>query len=132
MEGRARRGRPVKEHERERVPSSPVWVECSRPSQARRAAACCRAGWLATPARRCPCSPGAWVPDCLPLPLLTPPTLPTSRRRPAGQVFGFLRKRIPSEETVNEVKRMTLTKDGKGAVFDVPIKMVEVRARGMM
>jgi len=37
----------------------------------------------------------------------------------AGYVFGFLRKRM-DEDTVNEIKRMALTKDGMGAVFDVP------------
>lgn len=40
-----------------------------------------------------------------------------------GYVFGFLRRRIDNEETVNEVKRMTLTMDGKGAVFDVPTNL---------
>ena len=37
----------------------------------------------------------------------------------AGYVFGFLRKRM-DESQVNEIKRMALTKDGMGAVFDVP------------
>lgn len=37
-----------------------------------------------------------------------------------GFVFSFLRRNIPDEDTLNEVKRMTLTVDGKGAVFDVP------------
>jgi hypothetical protein len=45
------------------------------------------------------------------------------------QVFGFLRKHIPSEDTLNEVKRMTLTADGKGAVFDVPTNLAKVRLR---
>ena len=43
------------------------------------------------------------------------------------QVFGFLRKHINEEETVNEVKRMTLTADGQGAVFDVPTNLAQVR-----
>ncbi|KAL4859742.1 DEAD-box ATP-dependent RNA helicase 7 [Chlorella vulgaris] len=37
-----------------------------------------------------------------------------------GQVFGFLRKHIHDEDTVEEVKRVTITADGMGAVFDVP------------
>lgn len=37
----------------------------------------------------------------------------------AGYVFGFIRKRM-DESKVNEIKRMALTKDGSGAVFDVP------------
>lgn len=45
------------------------------------------------------------------------------------QVFGFLRKHIHEEETVNEVKRMTLTADGQGAVFDVPTKLAKVGGR---
>ncbi len=48
--------------------------------------------------------------------------------RPTPQVFGFLRKHIHEEETVNEVKRMTLTADGQGAVFDVPTKLAKVGA----
>ena len=35
------------------------------------------------------------------------------------QVFGFLRKRVP-EEMMQDVKRMSITLDGRGAVFDVP------------
>ena len=42
-----------------------------------------------------------------------------------GFVFGYL-KRNMSEETVEEVKRMSLTKDGNRAVFDVPSKLVKV------
>ena len=38
----------------------------------------------------------------------------------AGFVFGFLRRRIGDEDKVNEIKRMSLTQDGMGAVFDVP------------
>eukprot|EP00890_Picochlorum_soloecismus_P003166 jgi/Picsp_1/3850/NSC_01362-R1_protein len=38
-----------------------------------------------------------------------------------GFVFSFLRRRISDEDKVNEVKRMTLTNDGMGAVFDVPV-----------
>jgi ATP-dependent RNA helicase DDX21 len=44
----------------------------------------------------------------------------------SGFVFSFLRRRITDEDTVNEVKRMTLTTDGKGAVFDVPHKLKEL------
>jgi ATP-dependent RNA helicase DDX21 len=40
-----------------------------------------------------------------------------------GFVFGFLRRHIQDEATVEEVKRMTLTADGKGAVFDVPLRL---------
>lgn len=43
-----------------------------------------------------------------------------------GFVFSFLRRRITDEDTVNEVKRMTLTTDGKGAVFDVPHKLKDL------
>eukprot|EP00889_Picochlorum_renovo_P007595 jgi/Picre1/34625/NNA_002093.t1 len=43
----------------------------------------------------------------------------------AGFVFGFLRRRIEDENKVNEVKRMTLTEDGMGAVFDVPTHLKE-------
>jgi ATP-dependent RNA helicase DDX21 len=38
--------------------------------------------------------------------------------------FNCLRKYLP-EETVNEVRRMNLTVDGTGAVFDVPSRSVE-------
>jgi ATP-dependent RNA helicase DDX21 len=41
-----------------------------------------------------------------------------------GYVWGFLRGFLP-EEMVNEAKRMTLTSDQKGAVFDVPSHMAE-------
>ncbi|KAL6780947.1 hypothetical protein ACKKBG_A09135 [Auxenochlorella protothecoides x Auxenochlorella symbiontica] len=41
-----------------------------------------------------------------------------------GQVFGVLRKALP-EASVEEVKSMTLTSDGKGAVFDVPAALVQ-------
>jgi ATP-dependent RNA helicase DDX21 len=40
-----------------------------------------------------------------------------------GYVFSFLRRRLP-EPLVEEVRRMTLTKDGLGAVFDVPSQHV--------
>ncbi|WIA11486.1 hypothetical protein OEZ85_011599 [Tetradesmus obliquus] len=40
-----------------------------------------------------------------------------------GYVFSFLRRRLP-EPLVEEVRRMTLTKDGMGAVFDVPSQHV--------
>lgn len=40
-----------------------------------------------------------------------------------GFVYGFLRRHIQDEATVEEVKRMTLTADGKGAVFDVPLRL---------
>lgn len=40
-----------------------------------------------------------------------------------GYVFSFLRRRLP-EDLVEEVRRMTLTKDGMGAVFDVPSQHV--------
>lgn len=43
-----------------------------------------------------------------------------------GYVFGFLRRRLPDENTVEEVKRMTLTADGMGAVFDVPTNLKDV------
>ena len=33
---------------------------------------------------------------------------------------------MPSEDTVEEVKRMSLTADGKSAVFDVPSKLAQV------
>ncbi|EFN57631.1 hypothetical protein CHLNCDRAFT_20835, partial [Chlorella variabilis] len=42
-----------------------------------------------------------------------------------GQVFGFLRKHMHEEETVEEAKRMTLTADGLGAVFDVPTSLAK-------
>ena len=42
-----------------------------------------------------------------------------------GFVFGFLKRLLP-EETVEEVKRMSLTQDGTRAVFDVPSKLVQV------
>jgi ATP-dependent RNA helicase DDX21 len=40
-----------------------------------------------------------------------------------GFVFSFLKRQIGDDATVEEVKRMTLTADGKGAVFDVPFKL---------
>ena len=52
-------------------------------------------------------------------------TSPTEILRP-GLVFTFLKKYIPSEATVEEVKRMSLTADGKSAVFDVPSKLAQV------
>lgn len=42
------------------------------------------------------------------------------------QVFGFLRKHIHDEATVEEVKRVTLTADGRGACFDVPTNLAKV------
>ena len=39
-------------------------------------------------------------------------------------VFSYLRRMLP-EETVNEVRRMSLLLDGTGAVFDVPVERVE-------
>ena len=53
-------------------------------------------------------------------------TSPTEIQRP-GLVFSFLKKYVPSEATVEEVKRMSLTADGKSAVFDVPSKLAQVR-----
>ena len=53
-------------------------------------------------------------------------TSPTEIQRP-GLVFSFLKKHMPSEETVEEVKRMSLTADGKSAVFDVPSKLAQVQ-----
>lgn len=38
--------------------------------------------------------------------------------------FNCLRKYLP-EETINEVRRMNLTVDGMGAVFDVPSRTVD-------
>lgn len=52
-------------------------------------------------------------------------TSPTEIQRP-GLVFTFLKKYMPSEATVEEVKRMSLTADGKSAVFDVPSKLAQV------
>ena len=52
-------------------------------------------------------------------------TSPTEIQRP-GLVFSFLKKYMPSEDTVEEVKRMSLTADGKSAVFDVPSKLAQV------
>jgi ATP-dependent RNA helicase DDX21 len=43
-----------------------------------------------------------------------------------GFVFSFLRKKVTDEEILNEVKRMTLTADGSGAVFDIPNKYVDM------
>eukprot|EP01026_Neomeris_dumetosa_P047663 TRINITY_DN409_c0_g1_i12.p1 TRINITY_DN409_c0_g1~~TRINITY_DN409_c0_g1_i12.p1 ORF type:complete len:525 (+),score=92.69 TRINITY_DN409_c0_g1_i12:58-1632(+) len=43
----------------------------------------------------------------------------------AGFVFSFLRKHI-DEESVEELKRMSLTEDGQGAVFDVPAQKVDL------
>lgn len=40
-----------------------------------------------------------------------------------GFVFAYLKRQIGDDATVEEVKRMTLTADGKGAVFDVPLKL---------
>ena len=43
-----------------------------------------------------------------------------------GFVFSFLRRLLPDEDTVNEAKRMTLTTDGKGAVFDIPHNLTDL------
>lgn len=40
-----------------------------------------------------------------------------------GQAFGFLRTKLP-QEVLDEARRMTITKDGYGAVFDVPSHLV--------
>ena len=61
------------------------------------------------------------------LPLPSPPPAHPCPLCFTSQVFGFLRKHIHEEETLNEVKRMTLTADGQGAVFDVPTAMAKVR-----
>ena len=45
-------------------------------------------------------------------------------------MFGFLRKHIHDEATVEEAKRVTLTADGRGACFDVPTNLAKVRRRG--
>ena len=42
----------------------------------------------------------------------------------AGYVFGYLRRRMDESE-VNQVSRMRLTHDSKGAVFDVPEALVD-------
>eukprot|EP01025_Chloroclados_australasicus_P010569 TRINITY_DN1433_c0_g2_i1.p1 TRINITY_DN1433_c0_g2~~TRINITY_DN1433_c0_g2_i1.p1 ORF type:complete len:674 (+),score=97.19 TRINITY_DN1433_c0_g2_i1:44-2065(+) len=42
----------------------------------------------------------------------------------AGFVYNFLRKYLP-EQLVEEVRRMTLTEDNWGAVFDVPVEKVD-------
>lgn len=57
-------------------------------------------------------------------------TSPTEIQRP-GLVFTFLKKYMPSEATVEEVKRMSLTADGKSAVFDVPSKLAQVRCAAL-
>lgn len=54
-------------------------------------------------------------------PSLRPPPPPLPQ-----QVFGFLRKHIHDEATVEEVKRVTLTADGRGACFDVPTNLAKV------
>ena len=41
-----------------------------------------------------------------------------------GYVFGFLRRRF-EEATVNQVSRMRLTLDQKGAVFDLPAELAD-------
>ena len=41
-----------------------------------------------------------------------------------GMVFAFLKRHI-SEATVEEISRMTLTTDGRSAVFDVPTDKVK-------
>ena len=58
-------------------------------------------------------------------------TSPTEIQRP-GLVFTFLKKYMPSEATVEEVKRMSLTADGKSAVFDVPSKLAQVRCTALL
>eukprot|EP01023_Acetabularia_acetabulum_P043442 TRINITY_DN43398_c0_g1_i1.p3 TRINITY_DN43398_c0_g1~~TRINITY_DN43398_c0_g1_i1.p3 ORF type:complete len:104 (-),score=22.09 TRINITY_DN43398_c0_g1_i1:77-388(-) len=42
----------------------------------------------------------------------------------AGFVYNFFRKHLP-EQTVESVKRMSLTEDNQGAVFDVPADSVD-------
>ena len=49
---------------------------------------------------------------------------PCEIQRP-GFVFSTLKKHLP-DATVEEVKRMSLTADNCGAVFDVPSKLVKV------
>ena len=49
---------------------------------------------------------------------------PTAEVQRPGFVFSSLRRWLP-DATVEEVKRLTLTADGKGAVFDVPTHLVE-------
>lgn len=56
--------------------------------------------------------------DCVTLQFINPFQV----ERP-GFVFSFLRKNIVDENKVNEIKRMTMTEDGMGAVFDVPTKL---------
>jgi hypothetical protein len=41
-----------------------------------------------------------------------------------GYVFGFLRRRL-DDATVDQVSRMRLTKDQRGAVFDVPAALTD-------
>ena len=48
---------------------------------------------------------------------------PTELDRP-GYVFGFLRRRM-NESVVDQVKGMRLTKDARGAVFDVPSALAD-------
>ncbi|GBF99463.1 DEAD-box ATP-dependent RNA helicase [Raphidocelis subcapitata] len=47
-----------------------------------------------------------------------------SREIRPGYVYNFLRRHL-DEQTVEEVRRVTLTEDEKGAVFDVPSQHVE-------
>ena len=48
----------------------------------------------------------------------------TEINRP-GFVFTHLKRHLP-EEVVEEVKRLSLTADGKSAIFDVPSQHVKV------
>ena len=54
----------------------------------------------------------------------------TADVRAPGFVFGTLRRWLP-DETVEQIKRLALTADGKGAVFDVPADLAdEFEAKG--
>jgi len=52
---------------------------------------------------------------------------PAEIQRP-GYVFACLKRHLP-DERVEEVKRMSMTADGRCAVFDVPAAYVEARPR---
>lgn len=53
----------------------------------------------------------------------------TEIQRP-GFVFSSLKRHLP-DALVEEIKRMSLTADGRSAVFDVPTQHVKARSPGL-
>lgn len=53
----------------------------------------------------------------------------TAAMQRPGFVFGYLKSKGIPEDTVEQVKRMTMAADDSVAIFDVPSELVQVHLR---